>query len=182
MQYDVIIIGGGPSGLMASIAAGEKGTKVLLIDKGNKLGRKLAISGGGRCNVTNRLPVDEIIKHIPGNGRFLYSAFSVFNNEDIIRFFEDLGIELKEEDHGRMFPVSNKAQSVVDALINRMKELNIHVRTNTPVKDVIYENGKTAGVLLADGEKISCQAIIIAAGGKSVPHTGSTDDAYPWAE
>jgi len=168
--------------LMASIAAGEKGTKVLLIDKGNKLGRKLAISGGGRCNVTNRLPVDEIIKHIPGNGRFLYSAFSVFNNEDIIRFFEDLGIELKEEDHGRMFPVSNKAQSVVDALINRMKELNIHVRTNTPVKDVIYENGKTAGVLLADGEKISCQAIIIAAGGKSVPHTGSTGDAYPWAE
>lgn len=168
--------------MMASIAAGEKGTKVLLIDKGNKLGRKLAISGGGRCNVTNRLPVDEIIKHIPGNGRFLYSAFSVFNNEDIIRFFEDLGIELKEEDHGRMFPVSNKAQSVVDALINRMKELNIHVRTNTPVKDVIYENGKTAGVLLADGEKISCQAIIIAAGGKSVPHTGSTGDAYPWAE
>ncbi len=78
----------------------------MLIDKGEKLGRKLAISGGGRCNVTNRLPIDEIIKHIPGNGRFLYSAFSLFNNEDIITFFEKLGIELKEEDHGRMFPVS----------------------------------------------------------------------------
>ncbi|MDA6141540.1 NAD(P)/FAD-dependent oxidoreductase, partial [Escherichia coli] len=86
---------------------------------------------GGRCNVTNRLPIDEIIKHIPGNGRFLYSAFSIFNNEDIIRFFENLGIALKEEDHGRMFPVSNKAQSVVDALIGELKRLNVHVRTNT---------------------------------------------------
>ncbi len=101
-MYDVIVIGGGPSGLMASIAAAENKAKVLLIDKGHKLGRKLAISGGGRCNVTNRLPLDEIIRHIPGNGRFLYSAFSVFNNEDIIRFFEQLGIELKEEDHGRI--------------------------------------------------------------------------------
>ena len=83
-MYDVIVIGGGPSGLMAAISAGESGAKVLLIDKGDKLGRKLAISGGGRCNVTNRLPIDEFIKHIPGNGRFLYSAFSLFNNEDII--------------------------------------------------------------------------------------------------
>ena len=121
MDYDVIVIGGGPSGLMAAIAAGEKGAKVLLIDKGDKLGRKLAISGGGRCNVTNRLPVEEIIKHLPGNGKFLYSAFSIFSNEDIIKFFEKLGIELKEEDHGRMFPVSNKAQSVVDALLERLE-------------------------------------------------------------
>jgi predicted flavoprotein YhiN len=95
MIYDVVVIGGGPSGLMAAIAAGEKGLKVLLIDKGDKLGRKLAISGGGRCNVTNRLPVEEIIKHLPGNGKFLYSAFSIFSNEDIIKFFEKLGIELK---------------------------------------------------------------------------------------
>src|SRR3954467_10392126 len=117
MKYDVIVIGGGPSGLMAAAAAGAKGAKVLIIDKGDKLGRKLAISGGGRCNVTNRLPVDELIKHIPGNGRFLYSAFSIFNNEDIILFFNKLGIQLKEEDHGRMFPVSNKAQSVVNVLL-----------------------------------------------------------------
>ena len=103
-KYDVIVIGGGPSGLMASIAAGENGAKVLLVDKGTKLGRKLAISGGGRCNVTNRLPVEEIIKHIPGNGRFLYSAFSEFNNEDIISFFENLGIQLKEEDHAGCSP------------------------------------------------------------------------------
>jgi predicted Rossmann fold flavoprotein len=181
-KYDVIVIGGGPSGLMASIAAGENGGKVLLIDKGNKLGRKLAISGGGRCNVTNRLPIDEIIKHIPGNGRFLYSAFSEFNNEDIIAFFENLGIELKEEDHGRMFPVSNKAQSVVDALLNRMAELGVDVRKNSPVQEVIYEDGRTAGVTLESGETFTAGSVIIAVGGKSVPHTGSTGDGYVWAE
>ncbi|RJS60067.1 NAD(P)/FAD-dependent oxidoreductase [Bacillus sp. PK3_68] len=182
MDYDVIIIGGGPSGLMAAIAAGEQKARVLLVDKGSKLGRKLAISGGGRCNVTNRLPVDEIIKHIPGNGRFLYSAFSVFNNEDIIRFFEDLGIALKEEDHGRMFPVSNKAQSVVDALLNRMKELNVETRVNTAVADLLFENGRTAGVIFRDGQTIRSHSVVIAAGGSSVPQTGSTGDAYPWAE
>jgi predicted Rossmann fold flavoprotein len=181
-NYDVIVIGGGPSGLMASIAAGENGAKVLLIDKGNKLGRKLAISGGGRCNVTNRLPIEEIIKHIPGNGRFLYSAFSVFNNEDIIAFFEKLGIYLKEEDHGRMFPVSNRAQDVVEALLQRMKELNVETKTNTSVDRVLYENGQTSGVKLVSGEFISSKAVVIAVGGKSVPHTGSTGDGYPWAK
>ncbi|QTC39909.1 NAD(P)/FAD-dependent oxidoreductase [Bacillus sp. V3] len=179
--YDVIVIGGGPSGLMASIAAGENGSKVLLVDKGTKLGRKLAISGGGRCNVTNRLPIDEIIKHIPGNGRFLYSAFSEFNNEDIISFFEKLGIHLKEEDHGRMFPVSNRALDVVEALLNRMKELGVETRTNTAVEEVIYEDGETKGIRLMDGEVIDAKAVVIAVGGKSVPHTGSTGDGYPWA-
>ena len=182
MEFDVVIIGGGPSGLMASIAAGEGGAKVLLIDKGDKLGRKLAISGGGRCNVTNRLPVDEIVKHLPGNGKFLYSAFSIFSNEDIIRFFENLGIALKEEDHGRMFPASDKAQSVVDVLIRRIEQLKIKVWTNSPVKNVFYENGRTSGVLLKNGEKIIAKSIVIAVGGKSVPHTGSTGDGYAWAE
>src|SRR5699024_3499482 len=96
MTYEVTVIGGGPSGLMAAIAAAEHGAKTLLLEKGSKLGKKLAISGGGRCNVTNRLPEDEVIKHIPGNGKFLYSAFSVFNNYDIIDFFENLGVALKE--------------------------------------------------------------------------------------
>lgn len=182
MEFDVIVIGGGPSGLMASIAAGEKGAKVLLIDKGDKLGRKLAISGGGRCNVTNRLPVDEIIKHIPGNGKFLYSAFSIFSNEDIIAFFEKLGIALKEEDHGRMFPASNKAQSVVDALLQKLEVLKVRIFKNTAVKDVIYENGQAAGVLLRDGQEIIAKSVVIAVGGKSVPHTGSTGDGYSWAE
>jgi predicted Rossmann fold flavoprotein len=182
MKYDVIVIGGGPSGLMAAIAAGEHGAKVLLVDKGNKLGRKLAISGGGRCNVTNRLPVEEIVKHIPGNGRFLYSAFSIFNNEDIIRFFENLGIQLKEEDHGRMFPVTDKAQSVVDALLRRLQELGVDIRTNCPVADVLYDNGQTVGVQLQSGKILSCSSVIVAVGGKSVPHTGSTGDGYAWAE
>lgn len=181
-QYDVIVIGGGPSGLMAAIAAGEQGASVLLIDKGNKLGRKLAISGGGRCNVTNRLPVEELIKHIPGNGRFLYSAFSEFNNEDIIAFFEKLGIQLKEEDHGRMFPVTDKAQSVVDALLDRLKQLGVTIRTNEKIKTVSYENGRAAGIITNNDEVIHARAVIIAVGGKSVPHTGSTGDGYAWAE
>ncbi|MGG3800047.1 NAD(P)/FAD-dependent oxidoreductase [Metabacillus fastidiosus] len=182
MMYDVIIIGGGPSGLMAAIAAGEGSKRVLLIDKGNKLGRKLAISGGGRCNVTNRLPIDEIIKHIPGNGRFLYSAFSEFSNEDIISFFKKLGVELKEEDHGRMFPVTDKAQSVVDALINQLKKLNVEIRTNESVKKVNYDHEKVVGITLMNGEDIGTKSVVIAVGGKSVPHTGSTGDGYAWAE
>ncbi|WP_407668437.1 BaiN/RdsA family NAD(P)/FAD-dependent oxidoreductase [Ornithinibacillus halophilus] len=180
-MYDVTIIGGGPSGLMAAIAAAEHGAKTLLIEKGKKLGKKLAISGGGRCNVTNRLPQDEIIKHIPGNGRFLYSAFSVFNNYDIIDFFEELGVALKEEDHGRMFPVSNSAKSVVDALINKMDELHVKVRMNTQVEAIHYDNGHHM-IILKDGEKISTKAVVIAAGGKAVPHTGSTGDGYAWAK
>ncbi|RHW40801.1 NAD(P)/FAD-dependent oxidoreductase [Neobacillus notoginsengisoli] len=182
MNYDVIVIGGGPSGLMAAAAAGEKGARVLLIDKGDKLGRKLAISGGGRCNVTNRLPVDEIIKHIPGNGRFLYSGFSIFSNEDIIAFFESLGIQLKEEDHGRMFPVTDKAQSVVDALLGKLEELNVKTYTNSPVKELIFADGRVKGVLLANGKEIAGGAVVVAVGGKSVPHTGSTGDGYAWAE
>jgi predicted Rossmann fold flavoprotein len=182
MEYDVIVIGGGPSGLMAAIGAGEQGARVLLIDKGDKLGRKLAISGGGRCNVTNRLPIEEIIKHLPGNGKFLYSAFSIFNNEDIIAFFEKMGVTLKEEDHGRMFPASNRSQSVVDALLEKLESLKVRVFTNSPVKDIIYENGKTTAVDLKNGNRVITKAVVVAVGGKSVPHTGSTGDGYAWAE
>ncbi|MFD2046381.1 NAD(P)/FAD-dependent oxidoreductase [Ornithinibacillus salinisoli] len=181
MKYDVIVIGGGPSGLMASISAAEHGAKTMLIEKGNKLGKKLAISGGGRCNVTNRLPEEEVIKHIPGNGRFLYSAFSVFNNYDIIDYFEEMGVKLKEEDHGRMFPVSNSAKTVVDALLNKLDELKVNVHLNTPVKAVHYgENQHT--VILQNGNKIETSSIVIAVGGKAVPHTGSTGDGYSWAK
>ncbi|MCQ6278431.1 NAD(P)/FAD-dependent oxidoreductase [Bacillus sp. EB600] len=182
MEYDVIVVGGGPSGLMAAIGAGEQGARVLLIDKKDKLGRKLAISGGGRCNVTNRLPIEEIIKHLPGNGKFLYSAFSIFNNEDIITFFEKMGVLLKEEDHGRMFPISNSSQSVVEALLEKLADLKVRVYKNSPVKDIIYKNGATAAVVLENGNQISTNAVVIAVGGKSVPHTGSTGDGYAWAE
>lgn len=180
-QYDTIVIGGGPSGLMAAISAAEAGARTLLLEKGKKLGTKLAISGGGRCNVTNRLPIEEIIRHIPGNGKFLYGPFSVFNNEDIIAFFENLGVELKEEDHGRMFPKSNSAKSVVNALINRLNALNVIVRMNTPVEAIDYKEDFHT-VILSNGEKLTTTSVIIAVGGKSVPHTGSTGDGYAWAK
>src|SRR5690606_4534199 len=114
--------------------------------------RKLGISGGGRCNVTNNKELDELIQNIPGNGRFLYSAFAHFNNQDIIRFFEQLGIPLKEEDHGRMFPVSDKAKTVVQALIHQVKQQGVQIRLNEPVKRVLYENGQVKGVVLRSGE------------------------------
>jgi len=181
-MYDVIVIGGGPSGLMAAIAAGEIGKKVLLLEKGTKLGKKLAISGGGRCNVTNRLTQEEIVKHIPGNGRFLYSPFSVFNNEDIITFFEGLGVELKEEDHGRMFPVSNRAQDVVDTLIRQLDKLRVEVLFERPVAKLLMNDEKVQGVRLKSGQEILSKAVVLAVGGKAVPQTGSTGDGYPWAE
>ncbi|MCG5105232.1 NAD(P)/FAD-dependent oxidoreductase [Oceanobacillus alkalisoli] len=181
MTYDVIVIGGGPSGLMAAISAAEHGAHTLLLEKGKKLGKKLAISGGGRCNVTNRLPEDEVIKHIPGNGKFLYSAFSVFNYYDIIEFFENLGVALKEEDHGRMFPVSNSAASVVNTLIDQLNKLEVDIRLNAPVKAVDY--GDTMHKVYSEnGDIFETNAIVIAVGGKAVPHTGSNGEGYPWAK
>lgn len=182
MNYDVIVIGGGPSGLMAAVSSGMEGGRVLLLDKGDKLGRKLAISGGGRCNVTNAGDIDYIIKNIPGNGKFLFSAFSTFSNQDIIRFFEDLGIPLKEEDRGRMFPVSNKAKDVVQALLKKINTLGVEILTDRPVDEVVYQEGQVYGVRLKTGELIQATSVIVAVGGKSVPHTGSTGDGYIWAK
>lgn len=122
-MFTTIVIGGGPSGLMAAISASENGNSVLLIDKKDKLGRKLQISGGGRCNVTNRVSHEELIQHLPGNGKFLYSAFNTFDNFAIIDYFENLGVRLKEEDHGRMFPVSDNAKDVVNALKQQLAKI-----------------------------------------------------------
>ena len=181
-MYDVIIIGGGPAGLMAAISASKQQAKVLLVDKGDKLGRKLGISGGGRCNVTNNQELDELIRNIPGNGRFLYSALAEFNNRHIIEFFEGLGIPLKEEDNGRMFPATDKAKTVVDALVSQVRRQGVRIMTNSPVKRVLYEDGSAADIELQSGERINGRSVIIATGGKSVPQTGSTGDGYRWAE
>lgn len=180
--YDIIIIGGGSAGLMAGVAAGKQGAKTLLIDKGDKLGRKLGISGGGRCNVTNNKDIDELIKHIPGNGRFLYSPLNHFSNRDIVDFFEGLGIALKEEDNGRMFPITDKAKTVVDALVRQVREYGVDILVNAPVDRVLYEDDRVTGVRLKDGRAYNSAAVVIASGGKSVPHTGSTGDGYTWAE
>ncbi|MHA6482991.1 BaiN/RdsA family NAD(P)/FAD-dependent oxidoreductase [Paenibacillus sp. strain BS8-2] len=182
MMYDVIIVGAGSSGLMAAVSAGEAGANVLLLDKGDKLGRKLGISGGGRCNVTNAKELDELIKNIPGNGKYLHSALATFSNRHIMAFFEKLGIALKEEDNGRMFPVTDKAKSVVDALVGKVRGLGVDIRVNSPVERVLYEEGKVVGAQLKSGELIHSKSVIIAVGGKSVPHTGSTGDGYAWAQ
>lgn len=181
-MYDVIVAGGGPSGLMAAIAASEAGAQVLLIDKGNKLGRKLGISGGGRCNVTNAKEPEELIRHIPGNGKFLHSALAAFGSREIIAFFEKMGIRLKEEDRGRMFPVTDKAKTVVDALIGKARSNGVQILANCPVEAIAYSNGQVTGVKPTAGALIPCRAAVMATGGKSVPHTGSTGDGYAWAK
>ncbi|MFT8871232.1 MAG: NAD(P)/FAD-dependent oxidoreductase [Sporolactobacillus sp.] len=178
---DPIIIGGGPAGLMAAIAAAECGAGPLLLEKGDKFGRKLAISGGGRCNVTNAMPTDALIQHIPGNGRFLYSALSTFNNTDIMAFFQRLGISLKEEDHGRVFPASDRATQVVDALTRYARQLGVSMRLNAKVDHLRFAGNACVGVTLASGEMIDAPQLIIATGGKSVPKTGSSGDGYGWA-
>lgn len=169
--------------MMAAASAGMHGASVLLVEKGDKLGRKLAISGGGRCNVTNAGEVEFIIKNIPGNGRFLYSVFSQFSNMDIIHFFESLGIALKEEDRGRMFPVTDKAKDVVSALVRKVREVGVEIKTNTAVSKVLYDQEKECveGILLENGDRLTASNVILAVGGKSVPHTGSTGDGYAWA-
>lgn len=180
-EFQVVVVGGGPAGLMAAIAARETGAATLLIEKGDHLGRKLGISGGGRCNVTNAKPLHELMQNIPGNARFLQSALHQFSNQEIMVFFENLGIRLKEEDRGRVFPVSDKASTVVKALVNYVFDVGVEVWTDTPVKRLLSENGHVTGVRLQNGREVFAPSVILATGGCSVPKTGSTGDAYPWA-
>jgi predicted Rossmann fold flavoprotein len=178
---DIAIIGAGPSGMMSAIAAAELGASVLLIEKNKRLGRKLLLTGGGRCNVTNNRPVDDLIQYIPGNGRFLYSTFSQFNNQDIMTFFSENGVALKEEDHGRIFPTTDKAQTIVEALAHKLKELGVTVLTGQAVEKILFSEDKVEGLRLASGD-IKVKAIVIATGGLTYPATGSTGDGYKFAK
>jgi len=180
--WDVVIIGGGPAGLMAAVGAGRQGARVLLLEKGQKLGRKLVISGGGRCNVTNRKPFPQLVEHIPGNGRFLFSALQTFGSEEIIQLFEGFGIQLKEEDHGRMFPISDRAVTVAAGLVGHIRSLGVQIRLESAVSHLRLAGDRCTGVMLHGAESISARAVVVAVGGKSVPQTGSTGDGYAWAQ
>ncbi|MGT2923842.1 NAD(P)/FAD-dependent oxidoreductase [Streptococcus caviae] len=171
-HFDTIVIGGGPAGMMASISAGFYGQKVLLIEKNRKLGKKLSGTGGGRCNVTNNGTLDDLMAGIPGNGRFLYSVFSQFDNHDIIHFFEENGVALKTEDHGRVFPVTDKSQTIIRALEAKIQETGGTVLTNTEVTSVKKKDGLFQ--VKSKDAAFTCQKLIVTTGGKSYPSTGST--------
>lgn len=176
----VIIIGAGAAGLMAAVTAGRNGHEVILIEKNDRFGKKLAITGKGRCNVTNDSPIDELIKNVPVNGRFLYSAFNTFSSYDTIEFFENAGVKLKTERGNRVFPESDKAQDIVNALVSEMKKYDVKTIKGTVIK-IIEKNGCIDGVMLSDGKIINSDRVILATGGVSYPTTGSTGDGYKFA-
>jgi predicted Rossmann fold flavoprotein len=180
-KYDTIVIGGGPSGMMAAIAAAEQGGRVLLLEKNAVLGKKLALTGGGRCNLTNSKPIGEIIENIPGNGRFLHSALNRWDNQDIMAFFEGLGVELKEEDQGRIFPCSDDSQTIIAALERRLTGLQVDVSCGMGAKKVLSQEGVATGVELSSGVGVESPSVIVATGGKSFSSTGSSGDGYEFA-
>lgn len=180
-SYDVIVVGGGTSGMMAAIAAAEAGAKVLMIEKNKRFGKKLLMTGGGRCNVTNNRDVDDLIRHIPGNGKFLHSTFSQFNNFDVMAFFAEQGVALKEEDHGRMFPVTDKSMTIVEALVNRMKTLGVTFAMQTTVQKLLRDDNHITGVE-TEFENFYAPCVVLTTGGRTYPSTGSTGDGYRLAK
>jgi len=180
MRYDVIVIGGGPAGMFAAITAAQRGRSVLLLERNDRLGKKLLITGKGRCNVTNNCSEQEILLNIPRNGRFLYSAMTAFPPSAMMDFLEKAGCELKTERGNRVFPVSDKAQSVLDALKNEIRRAGVTVRTGR-VKEIRMENGAVCGVATEKGS-FDAASVILATGGVSYPTTGSTGDGYVMAK
>lgn len=178
----VIVIGGGSSGLMAAISA-SKTCDVTIIEKQGKLGTKLLISGGGRCNVTNSKPIDEIINNVVGNGKFLYSSLNSFSNKDIINFFETRGLKLKEEDNGRLFPVTDKSRDVLKVLENQLNKSNVKIKYNTQIIKVNKnEDNSISCIIDSSGNKYVADHYIFALGGKSYSQVGTTGDGYPMLE
>lgn len=177
-----IIIGGGPAGMMAAISAAKKGDNVILIEKNKSLGKKLLITGKGRCNITSSLEMNEFILNTPGNGKFLYSAFQNFTNKDIINFLKEHGLEVKNERGNRIFPVTDKAQDVLNCFIKELNNLKVDIRFNSEAVEIGSKNGEVTGVYLDNGDFINGSKVILATGGKSYPTTGSDGRGYKLAE
>ena len=180
MRFDTLIIGAGAAGTIAAITAAKSGRKVAVIEKNGKAGKKLRITGKGRCNVTNACDTDELMKNIPVNGRFLYSAFSKFPPQSVMEFFEEAGVPLKIERGNRVFPVSDSAADIVSALENQMKKYNVTLIHENAV-DIIIDDGVCTGVV-TDKNRYNSQTVLIATGGASYPLTGSTGDGYKFAQ
>lgn len=180
MKFDGIVVGGGPAGMFAAITAAKNGAHVLLLERNDRLGKKLLITGKGRCNVTNHCSWQEVMQNIPRNGRFLFSALENFPPEEIENFFEKAGCVLKVERGNRVFPVSDKSQSVLDALKNELRKAQVTVKT-ARVRSLLTEEDRIAGVQ-TDTENIYANWVILATGGLSYPTTGSTGDGYRMAE
>ncbi len=179
--YDVIVIGGGPAGMMSAGRAGELGAKVILLEKNDSLGKKLLITGGGRCNVTNaEFDNRKLLERFKDDGKFLFSPFSKWSVKETLDFFHNRKMETKVENENRVFPLSNKAQSVWEVLVNYVKENNVEVMANSPVAEILIENTKVTGVKLKNGKVIKGKCVIVATGGTSHPETGSTGDAFAW--
>ncbi len=179
----VIVVGGGPSGMLAAISAAQNENNVIILERNKFLGKKILVTGKGRCNVTSSIDIEDFIKNIPGNGKFLYSSFQNFTNVDIVNLLESNGIKLKEERGNRYFPVSDKAEDVRACLENQVRKYkNIQVKTNSRVLKILSENEEVIGVQLENGEKIMASKVIIATGGNSYTGTGSTGDGYKMAK
>ena len=176
----VIVIGGGPAGMMSAITAAENGNEVMIIEKMPSFGKKMLITGKGRCNITSSLYMSEFIKNTPGNGTFLYSAFQNYTNKDIIDFLNSEGLDVKEERGNRIFPITDKSSDVVKCFLKRINELGITCKLNTKVEKILIKENKILGVR-TEREIIQADKIILATGGKSYPLTGSTGDGYKMA-
>lgn len=177
----VIVIGSGPAGIMSAITASKK-HEVILLDGNDRIGKKLFITGKGRCNVTNAKDISEFFDYIYGNPHFLYSSLYSFTNEDTINFFENQGIKLKTERGGRIFPSSDKSSDIIKGLFNELKSNNVQIKLNSKVTNILYENNKILGVEINSAQRILGDYFIIATGGASYPLTGSTGDGYKFAK